>query len=82
MDEQKLNELVTQLSSRFSQAQQVLEQYKQGQVELQQVNEELKVLNEIEGKFSIEVGSVIRKYYLEVIEAKRMRYITDLGYTP
>jgi DNA repair ATPase RecN len=82
MDVQKLNELVSQLEEAHTQAQEHLQKFAQGQEDITQVNEYLKTLNEIEGRFSIEVGSVVRDYYQEIIKIKRNKAITELGYTP
>lgn len=82
MNAERLNDLVSQLSSAYAQAEQDLQKFEKQEVDISQVNEHLKRLNEIEGQFSIEVGSIVRDYYQAIIKIKRSRAINELGYAP
>lgn len=85
LDEKRLNELKGEFIDQCLYAEQVLEKYIRGEAKLEQVNTELSKLNELEGQISVVVGSAVRAYYLNVIEAKKAREsknIQELGYQP
>lgn len=85
MDTKRLQELVELLEQQSTQADKVLQEYTQGQTSIEPVAEAMKQLNETEGQFSVEVGSIVRDYWRRVAMAKKVRIdrnITELGFTP